>query len=157
MVGNCTINISLQIFDKKSSPLCDSLFIDGPVNKLGKQVDREVGSNWALKCLIGTSVQHIWNLAPIIDGTYCNVTHYLYTTPKNAHQLRRGSITVHLTSYFSDLDSTKQVNLLLISVKQSSLIQISQTGGQLHSDTSPCEVMRILWSYPFDQRERLNS
>ena len=51
-----------------------------------------------------------------------------------------GSITVHLTSCLTGLDSTKQVNMLLIQLKQSSWILTSQTGGQPHSDTSPYEL-----------------
>ena len=45
-----------------------------------------------------------------------------------------------LTSCLIGLDSTKQVNMLLIQRKQSSWIQTKQTGGHLHSDISPYEV-----------------
>ena len=42
----------------------------------------------------------------------------------------KGSITVSLTSCLTGLDSTKQVNMLLIQHQQSSWIQTKQTGGQ---------------------------
>ena len=54
-----------------------------------------------------------------------------------------GSITVQLTSCLAGLDSTKQVNMLLIQQKQISRIQTKQT-GQSYSDTSPYEVS-VLW------------
>ena len=40
-------------------------------------------------------------------------------------------------------DLADQVNLLLTKHKQSSLIQISQTGGQLYSDTSSYKVSEV--------------
>ena len=50
--------------------------------------------------------------------------------------LRRGSITVCLTSCLTGLDSTILVNNYVIQHKQSSWIVTSQTGGQPYSDTS---------------------
>ena len=43
----------------------------------------------------------------------------------------RGSITVQLTFCMTVLDSSKQVNLLSIQHKQSCVIQINKTGGQM--------------------------
>ena len=54
--------------------------------------------------------------------------------------LRRGSITVCLTSCLTGLDSTILVNNYVIQHKQSSWIVTSQTGGQPYSDTSTYKV-----------------
>ena len=55
--------------------------------------------------------------------------------PDNINLLLRGSIKVLLTSCFTALDLTKQVNLLFIGHKQSSWIQSSKTGGQVATTT----------------------
>ena len=52
----------------------------------------------------------------------------------------RGSITVQLTSCLTGLDLAKQVNQLLIKLKQSSRFQTIPTGGQPYSNTYPYEV-----------------
>ena len=54
-----------------------------------------------------------------------------------------GSISVLLTSCLTGLDSTKQVNLLLIQHKQSSWIQTKLRVGQLYIDTS--SLVNVLW------------
>ena len=61
----------------------------------------------------------------------------------------RGSITVWMTSFLTDLDLTKLVHLYLSQRKQSSWIHTSQRGGQLYCDTSPYKVV-FVWCYEFD-------
>ena len=60
----------------------------------------------------------------------------------------RGSITVQLTSCLTGLDSTKQVDILLIQHKRSSWIQTKQTGGQQYSDTSSYKVSECSLTAP---------
>ena len=54
--------------------------------------------------------------------------------------LVKGMITVWLTSCLTGLDSTKQVNILLIQYKQSRWIGTKQPGSHLYSDTFPYKV-----------------
>ena len=60
---------------------------------------------------------------------------------EKTHLLHKESITMWLTSCFTCFDSTKQINLLIVSTQQSCLIQTSQTGGLLSCETFPYDVI----------------
>ena len=49
-------------------------------------------------------------------------------------------MTVRLISCFTRLDSAALFMFILQQIYLFGQIQTSQTGGRLHSDTSPCEV-----------------
>ena len=62
---------------------------------------------------------------------------------ENTHLLRKGSITVWMTSCLTGLDLTKQAKLMLIQHKPSSLSQTKLAWGQPYSVTSA--KVSILW------------
>ena len=80
------------------------------------------------------------------NGRKCWCIVFVRTLQRTLTYFIRGSIIAWLTSCLTGLDSTKLVNLYQIQHKQSRWILTSETGGQPYNDTSPNEVVSVLWT-----------
>ncbi len=83
----------------------------------------------------------------VVAGTHHRHQMYAYVADKMQSSWSKvgGSITVPLTSCLTGLESAVWQLTKFVFYFQNRLIQISQTGGQQYSDTSP---FSIPWVYP---------